>query len=217
MRVTLGEIVVDTDTREIARQGTPIHVSPKAFELLLILIEYQPKAVSREILQERLWPSTFVVEKNLTNLVAELRRAVGDTSSDPRFIRTVTRFGYALRQAETYTVSLTWQGGRVILGDGEHVMGRASDAAVCLDSQSVSRHHALIRVSGVRATLEDLGSKNGTAIGDTPIEAVTPLADGDRIRIGSVVITCRIRGELASTRTEVVVSGGSSRRPASRA
>jgi non-specific serine/threonine protein kinase len=49
-------------------------------------------------LQDRLWPGTFVVEKNLTNLVSEIREALGDDPVHPRFIRTVHRFGYAFRE-----------------------------------------------------------------------------------------------------------------------
>ena len=48
-------------------------------------------------LQDRLWPGTFVVEKNLTNLMSEIREALGDDPAHPRFIRTVHRFGYAFR------------------------------------------------------------------------------------------------------------------------
>ena len=99
VRIDFGDVVVDTRTREITRAGQPVPLSPKAFELLLLLIESRPQAISKRALQDRLWPDTFVVEKNLANLVAEIRRALGDTPSSPRFIRTVQRFGYALRDA----------------------------------------------------------------------------------------------------------------------
>ena len=64
-------------------------------ELLLLLVANRPRAMSKGDLQERLWPSTFVVEKNLANLVGEIRDAIGDNPSNPRFIRTIRRFGYA--------------------------------------------------------------------------------------------------------------------------
>ena len=99
VRIDFGDVVVDTRTRELTRAGQPVPLSPKAFELLLLLIESRPQAISKRALQDRLWPDTFVVEKNLANLVAEIRRALGDTPSSPRFIRTVQRFGYALRDA----------------------------------------------------------------------------------------------------------------------
>ena len=57
-------------------------LSPKAFDLLCILVAGRPKAISKSELQERLWPATFVVEKNLTNLVGEIRDALGDDPSE---------------------------------------------------------------------------------------------------------------------------------------
>jgi TolB-like protein/cytochrome c-type biogenesis protein CcmH/NrfG len=98
-RWSFGEFVLDLNTHELARAGTPVSLSPKAFQLLGILVENHPNALSRIELQERLWPSTFVVEKNLTNLVSEIREVLGDDPVRPRFIRTVHRFGYAFREA----------------------------------------------------------------------------------------------------------------------
>ena len=98
-RWTFGDFVLDLDTHELVRAGAPVSLSPKAFELLDILVENHPKALSKTELQDRLWPGTFVVEKNLTNLVSEIREALGDDPVHPRFIRTVHRFGYAFREA----------------------------------------------------------------------------------------------------------------------
>ena len=96
---TFADFVLNLDTHELVRAGTPVSVSPKALQLLGILVENHPKALSKTELQNRLWPSTFVVEKNLTNLVSEIREALGDDPVHPRFIRTVHRFGYAFREA----------------------------------------------------------------------------------------------------------------------
>ena len=96
-RWTFGDFVLDLDARELVRAGTPVSLSPKAFQLLGLLVECHPRALSKTELQDRLWPGTFVVEKNLTNLVSEIREALGDSSANPRFIRTVHRFGYAFR------------------------------------------------------------------------------------------------------------------------
>ena len=96
---TFGNFLLDLDTHELVRAGTPVSLSPKAFQLLGILVENRPKALSKTELQDRLWPGTFVVEKNLTNLVSEIREALGDDPVHPRFIRTVHRFGYAFREA----------------------------------------------------------------------------------------------------------------------
>ena len=97
MQVSFGEFVLDLDSRELRRALEPVRVSPKAFQLLEILVTNRPKALSKADLQDRLWPDTFVVEKNLANLVSEIRQALGDDPSSG-FIRTVPRYGYAFHE-----------------------------------------------------------------------------------------------------------------------
>ena len=98
MRVRFSPYVLDLESRQLLRGDDVVHLSPKAFDLLSILVSDRPKALSKSDLQERLWPGTFVVEKNLANLVSEIRDAIGDDPANPRFIRTVHRFGYAFRE-----------------------------------------------------------------------------------------------------------------------
>ena len=212
---SFGDFVLDRDTRELRRKRAVVALSPKAFQLLEILIEQQPKAMAKGALQDLLWPNTFVVEKNLANLVAEIREALGESAEHPRFVRTVPRFGYAFRDAAANTPEdaaagafasipqcrVTWAGGRAALSDGDHIIGRDSDAELFLDSPSVSRRHALIRVSGSQATLEDLGSKNGTFVGDRRIDAPTPLADGDPIKVGAITLTFKVIHAQGATET----------------
>ncbi len=95
MRVQFGDITLDSASRQLVRGGAAIHLSPKAFDLLCHLVERRPSAVSKNQLFELVWPGTFVVEANLTVLVTELRRALGDDPHTPRFIRTVHKHGYA--------------------------------------------------------------------------------------------------------------------------
>jgi DNA-binding winged helix-turn-helix (wHTH) protein len=208
-RIGFGEFVLDLDTRELLRGRTPVPLSPKAFQLLALLAESRPKALSKSDLQERLWPGTFVVEKNLTNLVAEIRHALGDDASDPRFVRTVHRFGYAFHAAPADApfvrgaarFRLVWPGARAALPDGHHVIGRDPDLELFLDSASVSRHHARITIAGDQATLEDLGSKNGTFVSGRRIASATQLADGVVIRVGSVELTFHAVRAAGSTET----------------
>jgi DNA-binding winged helix-turn-helix (wHTH) protein len=94
-RVSFADFVLDRDTRELRRGAAAVPLSPKAFRLLEILVEYQPKAIDKAALQHLLWPNTFVVEKNLANLVADIREALGESAEHPRFVRTVPTFGYA--------------------------------------------------------------------------------------------------------------------------
>jgi DNA-binding winged helix-turn-helix (wHTH) protein len=204
-----ADFVLDLDARELRRGADAIALSPKAYQLLQILVSERPKALSKLDLQERLWPDTFVVEKNLVNLVAEIRAALGDDATHPRFVRTVPRFGYAFREppadvGETHRVRfrLRWPDGRAALKEGEHVLGRDPDLELFIDGPGVSRRHALIRVSGANATIQDLGSKNGTFVADRSAASPTPLADGDIIRLGSVELTFIAVSARYSTRTE---------------
>lgn len=95
MTVHFDAFSLDEGTRELRRRGDVVHLSPKAFELLVLLVERRPKAVSKDELHRTLWPASFVVAANLGNLVAEVRAALGDDARRPRFIRTVYGFGFA--------------------------------------------------------------------------------------------------------------------------
>ena len=75
---------------------------------------------------------------------------------------------------------------------GENLLGREAGAVAWLDSASVSRRHARIVIAGEKATLEDLGSRNGTRLRDREVKGPVPLADGDPIELGSVLMTFRI-------------------------
>ena len=95
MRARFGDVVIDTESRQLWRNGASVHVSLKAFDLLSLLIRHRPVAVSKSDIQEHLWPSTFVAEGNIATVIAEIRAAIGETAQAPGVIRTVHRFGYA--------------------------------------------------------------------------------------------------------------------------
>ena len=81
------------------------------------------------------------------------------------------------------------------------MIGRAPDADVSLGSSSVSRRHARITVARHQATVEDLGSKNGTWVRGRRISAPIALEDGDRLRFGSAAVTFRSGMAGATTRS----------------
>jgi DNA-binding winged helix-turn-helix (wHTH) protein len=207
--------VLDLETRLLTRAGAAIAISPKAFDLLTLLLQERPKVVSKDILQQHLWPATFVAEANLSNLVAEIRGALGDNARSPRFIRTAHGFGYAFcgkattlsgRQAaasDRPCCWIEWDARRFPLHAGEHFIGRDPDVGVRLDASTVSRRHARLLVAAEKTTLEDLGSKNGTFRGSEPVTAPVALADGDVIGIGSLKITFHTFAGSLSTDTQV--------------
>ena len=212
MQVRFGDFVLNTDTRELLRASRTVHLSPKAFQLLEALAEARPRALSKELLYKRLWPDTFVAEANLSNLIGEVRAALGDSPRRPRFVRTVHGFGYAFREASTadgapkarpdHTLyRLVWDGGRATFAEGEHVMGRDPAVELCLDSSSVSRQHARIRIAGGEAILEDLGSKNGTFVNGYRAAGAVRLSDRDEIGVGSFRLKFRVLSPQPSTET----------------
>ncbi len=220
MRVRFGKCVLDSETRELSFGGEAVHLTPKAFELLEILIESRPRAVSKTEIHERLWRDTFVSDGTLTSLLAEVRSAIGDAGHDEagneaRLIRTVHRFGYAFSgsaEAESakpprpprvaFAYRLFWRAREIALEPGENVLGRDPQVGVFIDHTSVSRQHARVVISGEGAVLEDLHSKNGTFLRGARVEAPLPIADGDEIRLGSVPMTFRVFPLSGSTDTD---------------
>lgn len=212
MRYRFGEFTLDTNTRRLLRGEAESHLSPKAFDLLLLLVANSSRALAKADLVQHLWPATYVVETNLASLIAEIRQALDDSADEPRFVRTVHRFGYwfiadvrtegaASQRMATVRYWLFWESRQIALSEGDNLVGRAPDAAIWIDAPGVSRHHARIRIDGAQATVEDLGSKNGTYLRGKPIAAPTPLRDGDQIRVGSVVMTFRIPASGDATET----------------
>ena len=204
--IHFGDFTFDADTRQLRKGGQEIHLSPKAFELLRILIAARPRALSKQELQTALWPDAFVTEANLPTLAKEVRAALGEDPRQPGFIRTLHGFGYAfaapeLRAIDNRTDPTFWVMGDspVRLNTGTNILGRDPDATVWFDRPGVSRRHAQIVIAGDGATLEDLGSTNGTWLRGERLTAPAPLTDGDEIRLGPAVVTFRVRRVPAST------------------
>ena len=95
MRVVFGDCEFDSARRLLFRHGSAVSLSPKAFQLLELLLDRRPEALAKAELLEELWPDTFVSDASLHNIVAEVRAALGDAPMAARYIRTVPRFGYA--------------------------------------------------------------------------------------------------------------------------
>ena len=199
------DVTFDPDTLQVWRTGQLVHLSPKAFALLSLLIEQRPKPVDKEAIQRRLWPDTFVSDTNLPALVAEIREALGDDARHPRFVRTVHGVGYAFQASEAAEQErpqpcawLLADGRELALYPGANILGR--EGPVVLSSTTVSRQHARI-VIGDAMTIEDLDSKNGTYLNDRPVTSATAIADGDQVRTGSLLFTFRVANVSTTTET----------------
>ena len=210
MTFHFGEFTVDAGARRVMRAGRSVHLSPKAFDLLVALIEERPRVLTKEALHERLWPGTFVTDASLAMLVAEVRAAIGDSAREPRWVRTVHRRGYAFQAADSHDVEARPAAGaasprarehsgcclvdpqrRFTLAPGANIVGRDPECEVWLDSPGVSRRHARVLVEGDRVTVDDLGSKNGTLVRGRAVKMPTLLKDGDEVRFGSARLTFR--------------------------
>jgi DNA-binding winged helix-turn-helix (wHTH) protein len=206
-----GPFTLDVARRRLARGPVALHLTPKAFELLRLLVHEAPRVMTKRELHERLWPDTFVTDASLVELVKEIRRALDDHDRDAPVVRTVHRVGYALcldvRHGAPVAASprhwLVLRSRRVALGQGENIIGRDPSVDVCLDESAVTRRHARLSIDGPDAWLEDLGSKNGTAIGATPVREATRLRDGDRLAFGGIVALYRSPATMTTeTRNE---------------
>lgn len=207
-RIHFGSFALSIDERQLTREGQCVHLTPKAFDLLVVLIEEAPRVVHKRELHERLWPDTFVADATLVSLVKEVRRALEDERRGV-VIRTAHRVGYAfavsihhdaLEQAGVARW-LTVGAREIPLAFGENLIGRGAEAVVRLEVPGVSRRHARIVVIGRRAVLEDLGSKNGTSVRKLRLTSPIELRNADEINVGGITIVFHVRETCVETET----------------
>ena len=214
MRLSFGRFTFDSDTRELLDEGRRVHVSPKAFDVLQLLLERRPSVVTKTDLQERVWAGTFVGDASLSVVVAEIRQALGDNSRDAAFVRTVHRVGYAFSGAVTDPGTgqaaaapfcgcwLAWENKAYPLVEGVNIVGRDPRCTVWLDGSGVSKRHAQISINRGHATIEDLESRNGTFVGGRRITAPHELKDGDVIELGAATMSFRMWSDDRPPETE---------------
>jgi DNA-binding winged helix-turn-helix (wHTH) protein/TolB-like protein len=89
-----GQFTLDSRKRVLSRADSLISLTPKAFDVLLFLVQNPNRLVSKEELLQAVWGDTFVEEGNLTQYISHLRKALGDNSEDTRLIVTIARKGY---------------------------------------------------------------------------------------------------------------------------
>src|SRR5215216_1779481 len=173
MKVRFGPFVFDSATRELLRELRPVHLSPKSFDLLQILIERRPALVTKSELQDQLWPDAVVL---------------GDNPKSPAFVSTVSRRGYRfcadveeLGQRVDGALEhravrwwLTWRDLILPLSEGKNVVGRHPSSGVWINATSVSRVHAHVVIAPGHTTVEDCGSTNGTFVNGKRITSPHP-------------------------------------------
>ncbi len=94
-----GQFRMDPARKILLRDGEPVTLTSKAFEMLQVLIERSDKVVSKDDLMLALWPDSFVEESNLTQHISVLRKALGETPQDHRYILTFPGRGYRFAES----------------------------------------------------------------------------------------------------------------------
>jgi DNA-binding winged helix-turn-helix (wHTH) protein len=197
--IRFGDWVLDLDRREVRRAGKAAHLTTLAFELLALLARARPRVLSKRDILAALWPDTFVSEGNVSVLLAELRRILGDDARAPRYLRTVHGYGIAFcgetpeaapaAPGDALCRLVAWGIREFSLGPGEALIGRDPACAVPIPVASLSRRHARLRIDPGVAVLEDLDSKNGCVVNGALVRGPWPLAEGDQIRLGSALLS----------------------------
>jgi len=212
MQYRFGNCRLDMASRQLLCDGVERSITPKAFDLLRLLIEFRPRVLSKAEIMDLVWPDAFVAEANVAILVGDVRAAIGDVAADARLIKTHHGVGYSfsgavIEQSRSDKVPL---GGtrfvlaigprRIVLARGPIVIGRDMECDVIISDVSVSRRHACLEVSATQVEIDDLQSKNGTKVDDQLIDGKRVLADGAVVTFGSVVTTLHaLAGEGQST------------------
>src|SRR5262245_48067843 len=89
-----GPFRVDSAERVLLRDGEVVPLPPKAFDTLVLLIRNSGRALDKNVLMKELWPDTFVEETNLAQHISLLRKALGESPTEPQYIETIPRRGY---------------------------------------------------------------------------------------------------------------------------
>jgi hypothetical protein len=199
------DLAYDSARRQlVGGDGHPLHLTPKAFELLSLLIERAPNVVTKADIQARLWPDVFITDATLVGLIKELRRVLHDHDRSSPIIRTAHRIERAADNRVTdHAHWVVDDRRRIPLHQGENIVGRDPRSDVWVDLAGVSRRHARIVVQDSRAEVEDLGSKNGTKVGNEQVSDPLVLRNGDAIHVGPGSLVYRFSESGASTQTAV--------------
>ncbi len=223
----LGGWLVQPSLDRLTLGGRTVRIRPRLMDVLCFLAEHQGVVCSKDDIIAGVWARAFMAESVLSRSIAELRRVLDDNAAEPRFIETITKRGYRLiapvelvggpspRPSEAerdpskksltpgeHTCGLCWGEQEIPLVEGENLIGRVREAAVRISSSRVSRRHARIVVTGGRAMLEDLGSKNGTYLRGRRIDRPVQLSDGDEICFGRDVVVFRFCYPSGTTVTD---------------
>ena len=212
-RFEFEDFVLDCAAGELRHGSAAVALRPKVYELLEYLVRNPGRLISKEELLDAVWGETHVSDGSLNRTVAELRQILRDDPRSPRLIETVARRGYRFIGGVTETATapsdvsefvLLFPDRIVPLRIGATIIGRVPECDVQIIAPSVSRRHARILINEEGASIEDLGSTNGTFVGERRITTATPIGDGADIRLGKERVRL-MNDRVVRARTEPAV------------
>ena len=234
-RYRFGDFVLSPRRRLLVRAGRELPLIPRYFDLLVFLVERRHEAVHRREIFDRVWRDVIVSDSALSQAIRTLRRALGDDSREPRFIRTVSRHGYRFVFAE---VSEEEDGEALALprtdaapdagaigpaGDPfEPLLERVTPAAGSETGEEERREAAeLLHALGTAEALRRLGTRPGHAHArallrdtrwDSPGAGDVPVLDGPApIAVARALVALRLRRAarlMAARWTGASIGGG---------
>src|SRR5271157_5226010 len=97
-RARFGTFELDVRVGELHGNGQPVLLPEQVFQVLKLLIEHDGNLVTRDELKKRLWPNDTVVEfeHSINAAIKKMRKALGDSAEEPRYVETIPRRGYRL-------------------------------------------------------------------------------------------------------------------------
>src|SRR5688572_2094222 len=120
-----GPFRLDVPLRQLSKDGTPISLTPKAFDVFVALIRHRDRVFTKEELFAAVWPNAYVTEDSLTQNIWAVRRALGDDPAQPTYIATIPRTGYRfiaeVVEVEGKDLGLAPSDGSSLVGTLHHV------------------------------------------------------------------------------------------------
>ena len=243
MRVRFADFVVDCTEQRLQRAGVTIALRGKSFALLCLLVRNPGQLVAREKILDELWGDVAVTEHGLSVCVSEVRAALGDSATKPRFVQTVHGVGYRFiaELAEdaaadgALTVSLdespavldaciwcVWSGGapesqRLDFSGGARELGRGPIGPFVLRDPAMSREHARVTLIEGRFRVTDHGSRNGSVLDGRPLRGGSANARAESVLRTAetlfVLVSQPAEGEQASAFTRLLAESAPKGRP----
>ena len=152
-----GQFALDSRRRTLSRADSAIVLTPKAFDVLLFLVQNPNRLVTKEELLKAVWADTFVEEGNLTQYISHLRKALGDNPEDARLIVTIARKGYqftgnvsvAEATAAAQQGTVTFPAAEMVLPDMQPVREVPASVAVAETSWQLWKSAVAIAAAGI--------------------------------------------------------------------